>query len=268
MSAKDLEILRIIERNGVAHSLYWCRWPKMRAVEHPYAVMTQSDLPCPFFNNVFSAEIAEADVASVVADLTSQFQMRNVPCFWWSGPVHHDQRVVSILEQRRFVKAFDAAAMALSLTNCPTRESADVLITEISSAAQLADWSRTCSSAFEFDDNLSGWWQDLFASIPYGGSSPLRHYLASINGEPAGTASAYIEDGVVCLASVGVRTEFRRQGIGSALTVAALKFARMVGCRLGVLFSSPMAIPMYKALGFRQYGTGHCYVWSPEVDRE
>jgi GNAT superfamily N-acetyltransferase len=64
----------------------------------------------------------------------------------------------------------------------------------------------------------------------------------------------------------GVREEYRRQGIGSAITLAALETARNLGCRLGVLSSSPMAMSMYEDLGFRQYGTGHCYLWSPEAD--
>ena len=132
----------------------------------------------------------------------------------------------------------------------------------------MADWTRTCTAAFEFDDALSGWWHELFTSIPYGGPSPLHHFLACIDGKTVGTGSAFIEDGVVGLASVGVRPEYRRQGIGSALTLAGLVAARSIGCRLGVLFSSPMAVSMYERLGFQRYGTGHCYLWSPEGKAE
>jgi len=114
-------------------------------------------------------------------------------------------------------------------------------------------------------DALSGWWHELFSSIPFGGTT---HFLTCIDGEPVGTASAFIEDGVVGLASVGVREECRRQGIGSAITLAALETARNQLCRLGVLFSSPMAKSMCAGLGFRQYGTGHCYLWSPEDERK
>lgn len=39
-------------------------------------------------------------------------------------------------------------------------------------------------------------------------------------------------------------------------------------CRLGVLFSSPVATSMYEALGFRRHGMGHCYLWSPEGKEE
>jgi len=264
MDVADSDTLKAIERNGVAHSVYWCHWPKMRLVEHPRAVVTESDLPCPFFNNVFSADIPPPQAEALVDDLTGRYRSRNVPCFWWSGPVNHNHRIRGLLEERGFAKAFEAAAMALDLSNCPPPKPGPAEIVEVTSEGQIADWTRTCTAAFGFDDALSGWWHELFTSIPFGDTTPLRHFLAYIDGAPVGTASAYIEDGVVGLASVGVREQYRRRGVGSALTLTALETARSQGCRLGVLFSSEMATPMYQGLGFRQHGTGHCYLWSPK----
>ena len=263
MHISNQDILRTIETNGVAHSVYWCHWPKMRRVEHPHAIVTESDLPCPFFNNVFSADIPVSDAEPLIDDLIGRFLSRNVPCFWWLGPVNHDQHTAEILASRGFVKAFEAAAMAIDLSNCPMPNSGTVDIREAECASQMSDWCSTCTAAFEFDDALSGWWHELFTSIPHGRSSPLSHFLASVDGKPVGTASSFVEDGVVGLASVGVRPEHRRRGIGSAITLAALDAARKAGCRLGVLFSSPMAVTMYEGLGFRRHGTGHCYMWSP-----
>jgi hypothetical protein len=80
------EILRTIETNGVAHSLYWCHWPKMRRVEYRHAIVTESDLPCPFFNNVFSADVPDSRADAVVDDLIGRFLSRNVPCFWRARP--------------------------------------------------------------------------------------------------------------------------------------------------------------------------------------
>jgi ribosomal protein S18 acetylase RimI-like enzyme len=88
--------------------------------------------------------------------------------------------------------------------------------------------------------------------------SPLMHFLASVDGKPVGTASAFVEAGVVGLASVGVRPEFRRREIGSAITLAALDAAQNLGCRLGVLFSSPRAVAMYERIGFRQDSGRRC----------
>ena len=36
MEIDDLDTLKTIERNGVAHSVYWCHWPNMRLVVHQH----------------------------------------------------------------------------------------------------------------------------------------------------------------------------------------------------------------------------------------
>ena len=140
-----------------------------------------------------------------------------------------------------------------TLPSVPHRIAFTADVIEVDSESQITDWTGTCTAAFGFDDNLSNWWHDLHASLPFGDSAPLRHFLVSIDGESVGTASAFVTDDVVGLASVGVKEELRRQGIGSALTLAALDPARKLGCRLAVLFSSAMATSMYEALGFRRY---------------
>lgn len=260
----DVDTLRAIERNGVAHSVYWCQWPKMRLVDHPHAVVTESDLPCPFFNNVFSADIPDSSVEPVVDDLVGRFRSRHVPCFWWSGPVKYDPRVIGLLEDRGFAQAFEASAMAMQLPGRLVPKPTAAEIIKLDSASQLTDWSRTCADAFGFDDSLAVWWHELYGMLPFGESTPLHHFMATIEGKPAGVASAFIEDGVVGLASVGVRDVHRRQGIGTALTVTALATAWELGCHQGVLFSTPEALPIYEAIGFRRFGTGRCYAWSPQ----
>jgi hypothetical protein len=34
MDVTDFNTLKAIEKNGVAHSVYWCHWPKMGLVEY------------------------------------------------------------------------------------------------------------------------------------------------------------------------------------------------------------------------------------------
>ncbi len=170
MEIDDLDTLKAIERNGVAHSVYWCHWPNMRMVDHPHAIVTESDLPCPFFNNVFSADIPESDAESVVDDLIGRFQSRGVPCFWWSGPVNHDERVANMLKARGFVKALEAAAMAIDLAELPSRDfsrvglSRSVLKTGWLTGHVPARWHLTstmpcpvggtsCSAAFPTEDH-------------------------------------------------------------------------------------------------------------------
>lgn len=52
----------------------------------------------------------------------------------------------------------------------------------------------------------------------------------------------------------------RRQGLGTAITLAALADARQLGCRLATLVSTPAARPLYERLGFQAVATLRQYV--------
>ncbi|WP_435206461.1 GNAT family N-acetyltransferase [Micromonospora sp. bgisy143] len=74
------------------------------------------------------------------------------------------------------------------------------------------------------------------------------------DGRIVGTAVAWLSHGLVTLYFVGTQPEQRRQGIGAAITRAALDLARERGAHTAALTSSPMAEAIYRRLGFRPVG--------------
>ena len=77
------------------------------------------------------------------------------------------------------------------------------------------------------------------------------------------TASLFVGCGVAGISSVATLPAFRRRGIGTAVAAAPLRVARQSGYRIGVLFSAPVAVEMYRKLGFVECGKGNCYAWEP-----
>jgi ribosomal protein S18 acetylase RimI-like enzyme len=89
---------------------------------------------------------------------------------------------------------------------------------------------------------------------------PWRHFVGDLGGAAVATSRVLLHQGVAMVHGVATVPEARRQGIGSALTVAALRHARDRGCRIAVLQASSMGQGPYRRIGFRAIAAYGRYV--------
>jgi len=80
----------------------------------------------------------------------------------------------------------------------------------------------------------------------------LIRFTGRLDGTLAGTAVLLDRHGVAGLYVITVRPEFRRRGIGTALTAAALAAARDRGLPLATLHATPDGEPVYRRMGFTE----------------
>ena len=105
---------------------------------------------------------------------------------------------------------------------------------------------------------------DLFADVAF--EPPMQCYLALLNGQPVGTSQLFLSAGVAGIYNVTVLPEARGRGVGAAVTLAALREARQRGYRISILQSSRLGYPVYRRLGFQDYGKLHTYEWDNEAE--
>jgi GNAT superfamily N-acetyltransferase len=154
--------------------------------------------------------------------------------------------------------AIDLEAPQAALT-APT----SLQITRVADAQTLAVWSDTLAQGFGEGPREAAWVGAMYQRIGFDDAVPWRHYLGYHDRRPVATASLFCGAGVAGIYFVFTTPAARRQGIGAAITFAALQEARRLGYRIGVLGASDMGYSVYQRLGFREYCTIGIYEWRP-----
>ncbi|MGE5249441.1 MAG: GNAT family N-acetyltransferase [Bacteroidota bacterium] len=101
-------------------------------------------------------------------------------------------------------------------------------------------------------------------------SMPLSGFVWDENGQIIGNASLVYQNygarKIAMIANVATHPDYRRRGIGRALTEAAMQHARKKGARelwLHVRDDNPTAIRIYRELGFQERATRTTYYSKP-----
>ena len=82
-------------------------------------------------------------------------------------------------------------------------------------------------------------------------------------GRTVATSMFHLADGLAGIYCVSTRPEERGKGIGAHVTAEALRVAASLGCRVGVLQSSPAGHSIYIGLGFEDVGAVPMFVRMP-----
>ena len=211
-------------------------------------------IPTPSMNTVVLKQGDPGRAGAVIERTLGHFRSRGVTkCSWWMGSGAEPAVLAPHLEARGLPYREGAPGMAVDLLklNEDLPVPARLAIEQVQNAETLRTWAHAACEGLGLPISSVQSGIDLFAGL--GCELPVRNYLGVMEGKPLATSQLFLGAGVAGIYVVSTISEARRQGIGTAMTLAPLRDARSMGYRVGILHSSPMGVGMYRRLGFREY---------------
>jgi hypothetical protein len=138
-----------------------------------------------------------------------------------------------------------------------------VTVERVTRRSVLERWCEVLCDAFEMPAFVGDAFLGLTLALGLDDRAPFRHYLARLDGSPAGTCSVFYGAGVAGPYDVATIARARRHGVATAATRAAMVDARRLGYTTAVLHATPDGLGVYRALGFREHCRLGQFVWVP-----
>ena len=244
------------------------RAPPGELYDGPDLIQVITGLPVALLNGIFSTQLTPESADEAIEAALARIAPWGVPAYWWIGPSTRPLELGAYLEHRGFARGSDTPAMAADLLVVkegrppPT----DLVIERVRDAETLATWARTAWTGTGFPDESRESFVELEAGIGITTDASRLRYLGYHEGVPVATSAMVLRDGVAGIYAVATLPEARRQGLGTALTLAPLHDARDMGYRVGTLQASSMGYSVYRRLGFQQVCEFGVYVWVGDAD--
>jgi ribosomal protein S18 acetylase RimI-like enzyme len=266
--SKDLSsagMAAAIEASWIAAFGHWSSTPRIEVHDDEADLRwyLTSGVPVPLFNHVCFTRLAkEEDIDARIEAVVESFAEYDVPFMWTVGPFTQPTDLGERLESRGLSHADELPGMAVDLhaLNEDTSFPSALVVERVGEPEVLRECIEVMRVGFELPELTSEVFFEAFSAVGLGEDSPLRSYLGRLNGRAVAASSLLVAAGVGGIYNVATLPEARKQGLGAALTLEALREARELGYRIGVLQSSAMGLGVYRRLGFEQHSAYHVYV--------
>lgn len=263
--ASVASLVSAIEDNLVLHFTEFGSFPGADLHSGPDLVRLVTGVSHPVLNGVFRSRIPPDSVAAIVRETLHVFFSRRVPMRWIVGPSASPIDLREHLEACGVRYAREWVGMVADLD---TIEEAgpplvDLVIDEVGTSQTLEKWTQALCLGNGFPEPVARVFAGVFGAAARREDVRLRHYLASIDGEPLATCTLSLAAGVAGVYWVATVPKARRRGIATALVLAALRDARSTGYRFAVLHSTQMGQGVYRQIGFYDVCTLKIHVWQP-----
>ena len=263
VSSDDVLAIETISRNCFRS---FAGFPNAELLDDGKIFGVMSHVPIPFFSGIASTNLDANDVDGQVDAVIEVLRKKACPFRWWVTPSTRPEGLASVLRSRGLRHAYDAPGMIADLTSVAldTPLPRDITMRQLTNADELGPWLDVFMTVFSRPEHEREIWRDAYVRCGFGEAAPWQHFVAFDGDAPLATTSILVDGDLAGVYYVATLPEARGRGIGSAVTRAAMRYARDIGATHAALQSSESGFGVYRALGFVQHCIVSAYEWRPE----
>lgn len=273
-SLEPLSVIHAIEANLVEWYRLLARLlPGAEIHEEPDMLRTLVPIQHPLFTAVLSARFAHGKSHSRIEDAMRPIRTRRLPAMWWIGPSTHPIDLPTRLAAYGWMHTETLVGMALDLNNPPNLkrteppgDRAPFDLTEATSAEELAAWSLPYAEGFGMQAETLRALAPMAQAVGADGTGQIRLLLGHTEKGAVSSAMLFMGAGVAGMYGVATVAHARNQGFATATVLGAVDAARAAGYRVCILHATPMAVSVYRRLGFVEYCRLRTLTWRPPAE--
>lgn len=254
-----MEIIKTIEEVFFANSRYWGRLNSSLYNSGSIWAMN-TGIESADLNMVWNEKPLAAGDGKTIQDIKKHFREIALPFWWWVFPGAQSQSTTEMLKAEGFSFVDGIPSLLADLAALPgDRHDTSLQIMQISNKEELSLWEEVSFAGFDFLPETRQQYHRFVAAFNLSSGSPQKCFLACLNEKPAATSLLFLHEKAGGIYFVSTLARFRKKGIGLALTLATMYFAKQSGARLVTLQSSPDGLRVYQQAGFKEYCRADVY---------
>jgi ribosomal protein S18 acetylase RimI-like enzyme len=212
-------------------------------------------------NWVWNEQPLAADNTKQIIKIKNYYKKLVLPFWWWVYPSGQSSTIREMLPAQgiKFLMAIPCMAVDLSSWKVKQDTSSAIAVSSVENRTDVSLWEMISFAGFEMDSETQTQYHNFIASFDISGKAPQKLFIAHYDGVPVASALLFFYQDTAGIYFVSTLPAYRRKGIGLALTLATMHYARQSGFKYCILQSSESGLNVYKQAGFKEYCRADIY---------
>jgi ribosomal protein S18 acetylase RimI-like enzyme len=236
-----------------------------RVDDRPERLLFVSGQPVEWMNGVIAARLPVGEEDRWIEDAIAALREAGVPGLWWVDPWARPADLAARLVAHGFRHEEDMPWLAADLGGLDLAERPvdGLVVRRVVDDETQAAWVHAMRIGFGIPEQVMARIDALARREGYGPDAHWARFAGFLDGEPVASSGLLLFGGVAGIYNVATVPGARRRGIGTAMSLAAMREGPARGADLAVLGTTELGRGVYEGLGFRYVCSMRTFRWQP-----